>query len=730
MNDVISLTKGDAAQGETIAGVATFVTDNYFGVLGVQPIAGVVFPPGSERQPVAIIGHHIWDQLFAKSPNAIGSTLIVNGLPVTIVGVAPAKFVGLNKLVGFKIWMPLASRSLILEELPPDADVFAAIARLRPGVGLDQATAAVRTVAANAVTAEDTESKPRLKDPDTDVVPLRAANGDPNHWRDVRVMAIVFTTIAFLILLVTCTNVSAILAGLAVGRRREIVIRLSLGAARSRIIRQLLTESVLLGTTAGVIALSIVWLVQRFVNRAIVAFPLEFGVSLPAALFTFGIALAVGILFGLSPAMHATRVTVATALRDSAAVIAASHARLQRALVITQIAFTQPLIVGVATSLVILLGSYQNARLNDASESIISMRLMSADRQMRTAGDSAALQQSAEEIRRLRDRLQGTRGITGAVQDYHSSVALEGYTVHPEDRVGAGGGDPIRLSAQIVAPGHFAVVNRSLVLGRDFTPSDTSNLQAATRAETPVIIGSGLAKRLWPGTNPIGRRLQPSLDSPHRSTLTVAGVVAEVAEQDLAASSEHHVFVPPNSAEASSFALLIGTSGSAVPLIPTIRAIAHEASPGLTVTQVRTFADMEAVVRNGYLLATLVFSGAGLLALLISAIGLYAVVALSVGQRSSEIAVRMAIGARALNIVRKFVGEGVRLSIVGVALGLPLSLAALRFLTAQPDMLPHVSVASIGLMVAVGVLAVAAAAAWIPARRAAGIAPASILRKE
>lgn len=746
LTDVFGAVAGWADAGVTIdvggddgrrmhQGAATFVTDDYFAVLGVRPVLGAGLPAGGSAggAPVGVISHAAWNDLFGRRRDVIGATLGVDGVPVTIVGVAPPRFVGGGILTPYKVWLPLSSRPLWVPDSEGDDEAFRAAARLRAGVSLARATSAVRVVAARAAAADDAPADALERRRTSDVVPLLAASGDPNFERKLRLMTVAFAGLALLVLLVTCTNVSALLTGLAMARRREIAIRLSMGAARRRIVRQLLTESVLLATTAGAAALGIVWLLHHAATALIPEMPFTVEVSAPAAAFTFAVALAAGVLFGLSPALHATRLTVASALKDSDAKVAGARGRLQRVLVVAQIAFTQPLIVGVVALALLLAGAYERQGLNDAGDRILSLRLRPAGAAAAARDpDAASSPERRDGIERLRERLERTPGIARAVLDPRYATTLDGYVAHPDDRVDGGTREPLRLSAPAVAPGYFAAMGIPLVLGREFAPADVRAAPARPGADLPVVIGQDLARRLWPGANPLGRRLLPPADSAASApTLTVVGVVDRPADEDRTSGQGYRVYLPPDSARAAaSLALLIRTTGPAQPLVPAIRAAAREELPGMTISSLRTVADMESEVRHAYYVTAAVLAVGGLLALFVAAIGLYAVVAFAVAQRTGEIAVRVAVGARARQIVGRFLGEGVWLGAIGVGVGLPLSLVGLWMLLAADPELPGVPLGWVGAAAAVGVLAVATAATWVPARKAAGVDPAIVLRRE
>lgn len=732
MNESAILDRAGAGDRQGEGGLATFVTPGYFAVLGVQPILGPGLPSverGEASAPVAVIGYGVWDRFFGRSPAAIGSTLMVNGVEVTVVGVAPRRFGGVNHFDPLKIWMPASSRELVVADAARRPATFYAAGRLPAGVGLAAASAATGVVAERVAAASgETAAAAGERELRTDVVRLLFASGDPNFDNDVRLLAIAFTTLGLLVLAVTCMNVSALMTGLALARRREIAIRLSIGAARARLVRQLLTESVLLAGAAAAGALALVWLVQWASTTYLPDFPLIITVSAPAVAFTFGVALAVGILFGLSPALHATRLTVGSALKDSSAGVAGPRGRLQRALVIGQIAFTQPLIVGVAALLLTLAGSYREMEMNPAADRILSLRLRpAASAQPTGVGEEAAAEERRAAMKRLAARLSATPAIEAAIPAVDGRRSLEGYVVHPADRVGGGREEALRISAPTVAPGYFAVMAIPLVMGRELEAADTVARAADGAAELPVVIGAGLARTLWPGVTPIGRRLQPGAEAAGADpSLVVVGVV----EQQAAAQDDvHRVYLPPTGPQlGESLSLLIRGSGDAERVVRAVRGAAREEAPGLTVVDLRSMAELEAEVRQGYTVAALVLGGGGLLALLLAVIGLYAVTAFAVGQRIREIAVRMAVGARAPQIVGTFVREGLRLSLIGMMVGLPLSLLALRAL--QADFLPAVAMEPVIAVAALGAMTVALAGSWLPARRAARVDPASILRRE
>ena len=711
-------------QGASNDADATFITETYFTVSGVEPVLGRAPTPAEfagGASLVGVISDLVWERLFARSPDVLGRSVAVNGVPVTVIGVTPPRFTGMSGPSELNVWLPLPALAQIAPGVSAEEEAYAVAARLQPGVTASAASAAVHAIAQRVDAAySDDDAERSLA---SDVVPMLSVNHDVNSGKHKTQMRLVIGGLALIVLLVTCTNVSALLAGIAVGRRREVAIRLSLGAARARVVRQLLTESVLLATMAATIALAVVWLAQRIALALLPVLPIDLGLSVPATLFTFGVALTVGLLFGLSPALHATRFSVANALRDSSSAIAGAQARLQRGLVIAQIAFTQPLVVCLGAMLMMVYAEQQQDGRNEYADRIVAVRLRAAS----AADDAGPTPEMAEAMRRLRERVAATPGIVGAVPDARYGGMMNDYAAHPEDRVAASTEETVRLSAMHVPAGWLDIVGTELVAGSDFAAADTAGQTAA-----PVVIGDELAKRLWPGANPLGRRLQHSAQAAQpgeaRPMLTVVGVYEEM-ENEYAAAAGYDVYLAPLASQAADATLLVRTSSTAEPLFPAMRDVVRAEAPGMVLTQMRTFADMDAADRRMNMLLAATLGSGGLLTLMLAAIGLYAVIALSVGQRTSEIAVRMAIGARARAIVRGFVGRGVRLGVIGLVLGLPLSMLALRTVTSISSGAPSVSWALVTILASAGVLLVVAAAAWVPALRAATVDPADALRQ-
>ena len=733
-----ALDAGEEADRRGLDAKVTFVTEDYFRVLGARPVLGpgLAADAGDPASAgVAVIGFGTWDRLFGRRPEVIGATVAVNGVPVTIAGVAPERFGGVGAPAAFQLWMPLAARPLVMRE--PAGD-FRAAARLRPGVGMDAATAAVRVVAARAAASgaseegstrgADSGAEIRALAPSSEVVPLLSANGDPNFDRDVRLLSLSVGFLGVLVLLITCTNVSALLTGLATARRQEIAVRLSLGAARPRLIRQLLTESALLAVAAGAAALAIVWLALDTVNR-FPDLPMRLEITPSAAGFTFGAALAVGVAFGLSPALHATRRGLEGALRDSSSTLAASRGRLQRGLVVAQIAFTMPLVALLAAVLLFLLREYRPQTRTELADRVVLLTVRpTVPAPPSSPAEAEANQRMRAAMDRLAERLKAVPGVEAAAIDWMGAPPLGAYAVDPGDRVGGASRSRVELSAEAAGEGYFEAIGIPLVHGRGFARGDAVSGDLRD-AEAPAVIGADLARALWGGADPVGRRLRAAADSAGGArTLVVVGVIDDPRAGRRKRGDSYRVFLPPDTTRAP-MGMILRAARPAEPLLLSLREVAQAEAPG-TAVRVRTVAQVEEVRRTYYRRITGGLSAAGGMALFLSAIGLYAVVAFSVGQRTREIAVRIAVGARARQIGRRFIADGLRLSAIGLVLGLPASLLGLRVLMGLDDDMPSVPLSSVTVVAALGVAVVATAAAWIPARRAASVDPAIALRSE
>jgi len=532
------------------------------------------------------------------------------------------------------------------------------IARLASGARREQATALVRQVVANTLP----DSAARVGMARTAYV---LGMNEPSPGNDSTELVIAFTAMAsigILILLVGWMNVSSLMVAAAVARRHEIAVRLSLGASRLRLVRQLVTESTLLAVAGSSIGLTLAWSMLSWSQKTDTE-----GLTIVPDVSTFAVvaamAVVTGILFGLSPALHATRGGISNALRDSS--------------------------TGASS---------------EAVDSL-SPRITERPEVLGVVPEAAAYQ-----IRRV---VAPDRSVPNAVNDSAPTI------VHVEG----------------AAPGWFALLDVPIVLGRDVSLADTA------AADRPAVIGTDLARSLWGAANPIGRSLAspavPGLDQ-DSIAMTVVGVYDATRRlpgmiwggQATRPDATARVYTA-HGKNRQHDRLLVRTRGPAAAYLPDLQRFVRARAPSLPVSSIMTLEQVDArAYRSALQVAGLAGAG-GALALLLASLGLYGVISLAVRQRTREIGVRIAIGARPMEVARMFLASGVRASLVALALGLPLSIAALRIGMSQGVVIaPKVNPYLIGVVIAPVLLAVASAATWVPARRAALVDPARTLRVE
>ena len=704
------------------SGAASYVTSGFFPVLGIAPALGTGLPVDARDDDaavplVAVISDVVWTRLFARSPDVVGRSIKVNGVAVTIAGVAPRRFNGVRTGGSqMRVWLPLSARAQVQRTTPSlladhDAAVFGLVARLAPDVDVDQASAAAQAIAFGAARRMTRPVPDGSRS--TDIAPLLADNYFPPSGEEPNsILPIAPLLFPFLILLVTCTNVSALMAGLAIARRREIAVRLALGASRRRLVRQLVTESVLVAVAAGGVGLVLVWMLFDVFETSMP--DLQIVVGWRGGLFTFGLAVAAGVIFGLSPAVHATRLAVSPALKDTAGAMVAAGSRLQAMLVVAQIALTQPLLLSMGAAMLEVTEEYGRFRSPPFAEHILDVRFninprygtLDADREVR--------------LERVRTALAEVPGVVAVIPQEQSDDDFE-IAVHEADRVDAAAETHLEVRAHAAPPGYFALMDIPIVRGRGFEAADTADRAA-------IVISADLARRLWGATDPIGRRFITTPSPRRAGTLHVIGVAEEAKAGGPGGRGDAPGIYVPTIRTTSHF--LIRTQGPAESMLPAIRSAAQREAPTLPPVSSRSLAsitaEQQATMRN--VAATI--GGGGVIALFLSAIGLYAVVSFAVGQRAREIGIRTALGADRQRVVGLFVLRSMRLSLIGLTLGLALSVLVLKLMAVSLGGNTSPATIVVAATVVVVVTVVALLASWIPARRAARVDPLVALRTE
>lgn len=696
-----------------------FVTPNYFRALGVPLSAGTGFAQSKvddHKVPemTAVIARLYAAQQFGVAENAVGKTIRVNGLPVRINGVAGPRFVDpFGKSEHRTIWMPVSAWPLIDPRggavfLDPTEGQFQIVGRLRDGQSPERATPAVQLVAARARMSSRSAADSRGRGPvlDADVVRLRGDTRvkSASGRNELYIAVAGITACVLLILLVCTTTVSSLLVGAAVSRRHEIAVRLALGASRGRIVRQLLTENVLLAAVAGAAGLVVFAAISRGLHDSIT--DLDFDPTWGTALATAGFALATAFLCGLSPALHATREGLAGVLKDSST-NSTVKSRLQRVFVVTQIALTQPLLLGLAVAIAVVMREGGHTPAQRIGEHVVRARF--------DVWSAAA--RSGDRLPAVMHRIASMPGVVSVLS---SASGFRRFKIE----VPAQGRQASARTEQI-ASGYFKAMDIHLVRGREFIDADT------VPRISPVIVGSDFAKAAFGDADPIGRRLATYGSSGQPvGSVEVVGVVSasDIGESEYGEGIR--IFSPnggPLAAPMANNAILIRTAGLAEPLIGTFREIARVEAPLMPLTDMETLAQVERDTRSEIVEAASAAAVGGGITLFLASIGLYAVVALGVGQRRREIGVRISLGARPSQVVALFFRGGLRVSLLGLAIGLPLSAAFLALAGSQVG-IPRANLPVIAALVAITVVVVASLATWIPARRAAGVDPLIALR--
>jgi putative ABC transport system permease protein len=684
---------------------ASFVTPDYWSAAGVFVTGpGFAAPLPGVADMAAVLSLRLAEELFGSPEQAIGKTILVNDRQVRIAGVAPARFEGpIIAENSTPVWLPVSALEPIRNESPRwvEESRFTTFARLAPGVPLAQATATARAVVArflpDAAAARGAKRSAEV---------LSMPGLIPAILDDAEDMIMGFSMVglvALLILGVACTNVSSLLVASAVGRRHEIAVRLSMGAPRSRVLRQLVTESGMLSLAGGAMGLLVNWWLTTWLQSKVQA---ELVPDFLTISFTVVFAIATGILFGLSPAFHATRGGVGVALRDSGAG-ATRKSKLQDGFVVAQIVFSQPLLLLIAVTLANVNGEYQ-------PEVSVSDRVVTASFPTNTSGTAQWNYYPAVDA--LAQLLRQQPGVVAVVPEAAS---------FSRRMVTNAAGVQIPVNLEATAPGYFAMLDIPIVLGRDVVLEDSSSRDFA------VVLASDRAREFFGDANPIGQRL-PSVSTLQGSRDSAALLVVGVFDARHATTRE----AGPRFYTATRMAwradvLLIRTAGPALTFATTFRSLARSLAPGLAVQNVTTLAQVAESHRRDTFQFTVAAASAGALALGLASIGLFAVVALAVGQRRREIGIRIAVGGHPLRVAGAFFTSGLRLCFLGVLVGLPASLGVVKYFTSVAvGELPEMSIPLVGLSIAAVMLVVASAATWFPARRAAIVDPTLALRAE
>jgi predicted permease len=712
---------------------ADLVSGTYFGTLGLAPAAGRLLGPDDDRtpgaHPVLVLGHRFFQSRFGGDPGVVGRTLRINGHPMTIVGVAPAGFHGVEVGSAVDVFIPIAMQPQVLPHWRPvhgdwRSRWLTVMARLRDGVSVEQARAGINVLYAQllqedakGLTGKSERFMEEFLQKRLDLVP--GGRGTSGLRDQARSPLLVLMGMVGLVLIIASANVANLLLARGSSRQKELAVRLALGAGRARLIRQLLVESMVLSLAGGALGL----FVSAWLGKALIAalpfqdaaLTLRAEPDLRLGLFALALAFGTGALFGIVPALQSTRVAIASTLKNEAAAVIGGSApfRFRRALVVAQIALSLLLLVGAG----LFSRSLQNLRALDPGfqpERLVTFSVDPSRNGLDIAGQLAILG-------RIREALAAEPGVRSASiadlpfmtnSDNSATIKLPGY--EPKD------GEDMNPNFACVAPDFFETLGITVVAGRPITASDGPTTPKV------AVVNESFARRYF-GGQALGQRFGYGR-KPETNNVEIVGIVKDGKAASLREDQRRFVFLPHAQRDVlGAMTYYVRTAGEPDALMGRVNAIVRGVDPDLPVSDLKT---MRAQVRESLFVERMVaaLSAAfGVLATLLAALGLYGVMAFAVALRTREIGIRMALGAQRRDVLRMVLRDVAILVAVGVALGLPGGYGIGRVVETQLFGLnardPFTFAAA-----TVTLLAVALLAGYIPARRAAQVDPMVALR--
>ncbi|MBS1856375.1 MAG: ABC transporter permease [Acidobacteria bacterium] len=706
------------------------VSGNYFDMMRVRPEIGRFFA-GAERDDaqnahaVAVISHEFWNARYGLSEAAIGATLRINRTPFTIIGVAPEKFHGSQTGLDFQMWVPVTMYGQLTHTgtwMLRDRNTrnFTMLARLKAGVTIAQARSEARALAGRmAVLDADTN-----QGVGADVLPLWKGHFTPQAV--ILAPVTILMGASCLLLLIVCANLANLLLARATGRRKEFSIRLAMGAAPSRLGRQLLTETLMLalgGAAAGLaiadwLGSSLRWLLPRVASPAVLQPDLDRGVLL----FTAMLACAVAILAGAGPALSAARADVNEVLKQGGRGAAGLHSnRLRGPLVVSEVALAAIALVGAG----LFLKSFRQAQ--EIKPGFVPGGVALARFDLSTAGYNA--QQSDAFCRRLREAMEQTPGVVAVSYDDTPPLGFSGGNWEPIEVEGyvAGRNENMKIERDLVAPGYFNLMRIPLLAGRDFTLADTATrLHDDPEYRKVMIVNREFARRFFGGRDPLGRRVRG-----WGEWFTVVGVVENIKYRQLTESPKPFLYVPIRQVFRPEYGLTfyVRTAGPVNGAISAMRRNAAAIDPSMTVFDSMPLTEYISASLYGQKVGAVLLNVLGGLGLLMAGLGLYSVMAYSVARRTAEIGIRMTLGAEPRALMLLVLRQGLTLAAIGLALGTLAAAALSRMASAALVSVspgdPVVYAGACGIILFISLLASA-----IPAWRALRVDPMVALRCE
>jgi predicted permease len=701
------------------------VSGNYFDMLGVKAIHGRTFLPEEDKtrltHPVVVLSYDGWQRRFGGDASVVGKDLVINNHQFRVIGIAPEGFKGTEQVYEPEMWVPVSMLpwaepgSNLLDHRADNS--FFGVARLKSGVSASQAEASLN-ILADQLAKEYPDSNEgqsiRLGPPGFIIPELRGA---------VVSFTWVLMAAVALVLLVTCTNLAGLLLARATDRRREIAIRLAMGASRVRLIRQLLIESLLLSIVGGGAGLMLaIWIVKALLAfKPPIDFPLtiDLGLDWRVLLFSLGVSVVAGAVFGLAPALQSTRPNLLHALKDTSAQGGGSRTRLRSVLVVAQIAIS--LVVLIAAGLVVR--TLQRLQTMNPGFEPKNALTMSFDLSLQ-GYDEARGQQFYQQ---LAERVRALPGVKSAAASSYIPLSLNynSRNIYVEgEPIERGANLPISMNAS-VGPRYFETMATPIVSGREFTEQDVE------KSEQVAIVNETFVNRLMPAVKSpaeaVGKRV--SWGDAKGPFMRIVGVAGDGKYFNIAEDPRAFIWAPLTQDYNSNGAIMVRTTGAPQSMFAAVRGEVQKLDPNLPLFDVTTLTEHMRLALFPAKVAAMVLGVFGLVALLLSAIGIYGITSYAVAQRTHEIGIRMALGAQFGDVLRLVLNHGLKLTLIGAVIGLAGAYAATRAIT---SVLYGVSATDPLTFISVSVLLIGVAlfACYVPARRATKVDPLVALRNE
>jgi putative ABC transport system permease protein len=710
--DVASFNLTGSGEPERLDGRRVSAT--LFPLLGVDPQFGRVFT-AAEDQPgaghVVLLSYGLWQRRFGGDAGIVGKTLTLNGASYTVVGVMPPRFQ--FPTADDEVWVPIAFTQE--EAANRDSHYLTVLGRLKPGITFAQAQAEMSTIAARL--------QQQYPQTNTDL----GAVITPLHERivgDIKPALLILLGAVGLVLLIACTNVANLLLARAAVRQKEIAVRVALGARRGRLIRQFLTESVLLSTLGGLVGLAIAYaglIVLKVFIPENISQARAISIDYKVLGFTLLVSLATGLIFGLAPAIQSVRFNQSETLKEGGrdAATGGSGKRLRGLLVIAEVAISLVLLIGAG----LLINSFLRLRNVDPgfrAENLLTMKIVLPEPKYEKRVTRSAFYTD------LVQRVQSLPGVRSAAvttnlplyrQGNSISVSIEGRPEPPP-------GQELIVVTRMISPGYFDTMSIPLLKGRQLTDQDTDKSPNAT------VVSETMARRFWPGEEAVGKRIAVGRARSPEDWINVIGVVKDVRQMELTAEPAPQMYLSYRQyGFFDAQDLVVKTDVDPASMASTVRKAVWEIDKDQPVSNIRTMETIlaDSIARQRFSMLLLAIFAA--VALVLAAVGIYGVMSYSVAQRTHEIGIRMALGAQTSTVLKLAVGYGFKLVVIGIAIGL---IAALALTRVMSTLLFGVTATDPMTFTIISLLliAVAAIASYIPARRATRVNPIIALRYE